>query len=413
MTKAPSIFLMFTMLAGAAPPDLSAWKYRKKIPLTPGDGIAVIKLDKEVYAAVGSRYDKLRIYRDHEEVSFVFTDRGRNVDDQPPSMNTELLDQVIVPGEGLQFVVRGQGQHNNVKIYSDRKNYWTRVRIETGDDGRHWSIARNDGAIFNFMQDGRELQSTDVGYPVSTKKLLRVTLFGWTKIGSVTSTGIRYRVEPLTEESELFATVKPQAWEDEAAKSTFVLVDTGQQGLPVTALRVLSPSQQFLRAVSVESSGDSKVWTFCGSGTLKRLPGPRFTEESLVVYVSGGNRYYRMRISNFDDKPIQIDAVQAEGPVYQMKFLAATPGNYWLYYDGPGPEYIAMPHYDLPVVLAKQSLSEHLWTLDRQEANPIFHEPEKPWSERHPVVLYTVLGIAVAGLGIVTYRFAMGLRRLA
>lgn len=406
MTKTPSVFLIFAMLASAAPLDLPAWKYRKKIPLTPADGIAVVKLDKEVYAAIGSRYDRMRIYRDREEVPFVFADRSRPVDNLTPRLSTEFLDQVIVPGEGLQFVVRGKGQHNNVKILTGQKNYRTRVRIETGDDGKHWSMARDNGAIFNFSKDGRELQSTDVSYPISTKKFLRVTLFGWTKIGSVLSTEIRYKVEPQPEESEIFAIVKPQVTEDTAAQTTVVLVDTGQQGLPVNALRVKTSSPQFLRVATVESSGDAQIWASCGSGTLKRLPGPRFTEESLVVYVSGGNRYYRMRISNFDDKPISIDAVQAEGPMYEIKFLAALQGNYWLYYDGPGPE----PRYDLPVVLARQSLPEQAWTLGPQEPNPLYHSPENPWSERHPAILYTVLGGALAALGIATYRFASRLR---
>jgi len=409
MTRVRNLFLIAAMLASAAPLDLSAWKYRKKIELTPGDGVAVVKLDKEVYAAIGSRYYKLRIYRDNEETAFFLTSPGPHLDDRMVSPTTELLDEVIVPGEGLQFVVRSVGRHDRVTLYTDLKNFRSRVRIETGDDGKRWAIARDDGAIFNFQQDGREMQSTTVPYPVSTRKFLRVTIFGWTKTGAFVSALIDYRVAPVPDQAEVFAKLTPQIWEDAAKKSTFALIDAGQQGLPIQTLRVFTSSPQFQRAATVECSGDAKNWTFCGNGTLTRLPGPQFTEESLTASAQGGNRYYRLQISNQDDKPIHIDAVQAEGAVNQLQFLASAPGNYWLYYDGPGPEYIAMPQYDLPAVLARQTLPEHPWTLGAQEANPLYRAPDppkKPWSEQHPALLYTALGVAVAVLGGATFRFA-------
>ena len=407
-----SLVWLLTFVASAAPLDLSAWKYRKKIELTPGDGVAVVKLDKEVYAAVGSRNYKLRIYRDNEETPFIFTSPSPQVEDRVVSPNTELQDEVIVPGEGLQFVVRSAGRHDRIRLSTDLKNFRSRVRIETSDDAKRWAIARDDGAIFNFQQDGREMQSTTIPYPVSTKKFLRVTIFGWTKIGSVESTLIDYRIAPLPEQAEVFAKLTPQVWEDAAAKSTYVLIDLGQQGLPVHTLRLFTSSPQFQRAATVECSGDARNWTDCGNGTLPRLPGPQFTEESLTASAQGGSRYYRLQISNQDDKPIHVDAVQAEGAVNQLKFLASAPGDYWLYYDGPGLE----PQYDLPAVLARQTLPEHPWTLGAQEANPLYRAPEppkKPWSEQHPALLYTALGVAVAALGAATFRFASRMNRQA
>src|SRR5580704_12085477 len=77
-----AFLLLFAMLANAAPLDLSAWKYRKRIPLTSGDGLAVVKLDREVYAANGSRYYKMRVFRDSEEVPFIFGTAGRALDDR-------------------------------------------------------------------------------------------------------------------------------------------------------------------------------------------------------------------------------------------------------------------------------------------------------------------------------------------
>ncbi len=100
----------------------------------------------------------------------------------------QMFDQSIVPNVGLEFTVQSRhgGAHNKVVIFTDLKNFRNRVRIETSQDGVRWSVARNDGAIFNFSQDGREFSSTSVEYPVSRRPFLRATIFGWTKNGSVT-----------------------------------------------------------------------------------------------------------------------------------------------------------------------------------------------------------------------------------
>jgi hypothetical protein len=141
------------------------------------------------------------------------------------------------------------------------------------------------------------------------------------------------------------------------------------------------------------------------------LPGADATEEQLTIPVQTTHRYLRLRIYNRDDKPIQTGTVQLEGITRFIKFLAASPGQYWIYY---GNANAAAPVYDLPVVLSRrEKLTESSWTAGAQQANPAYKpppEPKKPWSEQHPAILYTVLGVAVVGLAIATLRFASRLR---
>jgi Protein of unknown function (DUF3999) len=413
MNRASKLLLIFALVAIAAPINLSTWMYRKKISLTPSDGIAVVRLDREVYAAIGSRYYKMRVYRDNQEIPYIFGSADHVPTDRVRS-NEQLFDESIVPDVGLQFTVHRSyaGAHNQIAIFTDLKNFRNRVRIETSQDGVHWSVARNDGAIFNFSQDGREFSSTSVEYPVSRRPFLRATIFGWTKNGSVTGAAVDHK-EEQPEVFEVYATATPQIFEDSSTKSTVVQIDLGLTGLPVNRLRLQSSSPQFQRAVGVETSDDAQSWQFGGGGTIARLPGPEFTEESLTISAGGGHRYFRLRIYNRDDQPIKITQIQAEGSVNQLKFLTQASGTYWLYYAGPEPELASMPEYDLGNVLARQSLTEHVWTLERQEPSPFYHpppEPRKPWSEQHPAILYTVLGAAVLALGIATLRFMARLR---
>ncbi len=397
------------MIAMAAPLDLSQWRYRKRIALTPGDGLAVVKLDREVY--IGSRAEAadLRVVRDGQEVPFVL--RTAAAPDSLDLVEQPLLDRSVV-AEGLQFVVhlKRPGRHNSIFINTDEKNFRQRVRIETSQDGVKWAVARNDGAIFNFSQDGREFSSTVVEYPVSTRPYLRVTVFGWTKTSMATSASVnQHEQQPVA--YEVFAALTPQVWEDAPTKSTVVAIDQGVTGLPISRIRIETSAPQFQRAVMVETSDDGKSWRQLKQDVIARLPGAEFTEESLVVHSWGARRYLRLHIYNRDDQPLPIGRIQLEGIVDQLRFLAPAPGAYWLYYGNASAT--ALPEYDLNAVLDRRSLVETSWPMRPSEVNPAYRPPpvpKKPWSEQHPAILYTVLGGAVLALGIATFRFAARLR---
>jgi hypothetical protein len=405
------LLLLVTMLASAAPLDLSMWKYRKRIPVTPGDGLAVVKLDREVYAAIGDRAWELRVLRDQDEVPFVFNTPGQEEDHVVEP--TEMFNRVLVPSVGIQFTMHSKGgaRYTKINLGTDQKNFRKRVRIETSADGKRWAIARDNGAIFNFSQDGHEFSSTTVEFPASRQPYFRVTVFGWLDMDSVKDATLDWDFTPATPKYEVLATLNPQIDEDTATKSTVVTVDMGLSGLPTRRFVLESQSPQFHRAVGIETSDDGKGWSYSTQGTIRRLPGPEFTDESLDVPAPSHQRYIRFRIYNRDDKPIQIGRVQAEGLVHRIKFLAATQGSYWLYYGNPGVS--RMPEYDLELVLARQTFREITWTLGPAQNNPAYRPPaapKKPWSEQHPAILYTVLGVAVLGLGGATLRFMARLR---
>jgi hypothetical protein len=409
MNRAPKFLLIFALLGSAAPLDLSAWKYRKQIPLTSGDGLAVVKLDRDVYIGSSNGLADLVVIRDGKELPFVLNTRHPRPDADPGA--ERILDESIVPGTGLQFMIhlRRPTEHNSIVLHTDEKNFRHRVRIETSQDGARWATARSDGAIFNFSQDGRDFSSTAVEYPVSTRAFIRVTIFGWTKTGVVTAAIADRKGHPAA--YEVFSTLAPQVWEDSATKSTVVTVDQGVTGLPISRIRLETSSPQFQRAVMIETSDDGKLWEYLAQDVIARLPGPDFREESLDIRAQGARRYLRMRIYNRDDQPLQIGHINLEGLVSEIKFLMPEEGPYWLYYGNPGVT--RLHEYDLSAVLSRRSFHEVSPVLGSAEPNPAYRPPpvpRKPWSEQHPVILYTVLGGAVLALGIATLRFMVRLR---
>ena len=94
-----------------------------------------------------------------------------------------------------------------------------------------------------------------------------------------------------------------------------------------------------------------------------------------------------------------------------FKFLPASAGDVWLYYGNPSA---SPPVYDLGAILGRQApIPETTAVIGEWKLNPDYRPPpgqEKPWSERYPAVLYTVLGLAVVGMGLVTVRFLLKVR---
>jgi hypothetical protein len=410
MTRAPKLFLIFAVMACATSLDLSAWKYRKRITLTQGDGLAVVELDREVY--VGSEFDRedIRVVRDGAEVPYIRD--ALTVGDVDGAQPEKLLDMSVTEGPSLQFTVNpGRYLHDRIRIRTSEQNFRQRVRIEASDDNRHWAVLRSDGAIFDFTQDYRQFSSLDVEFPVSTKPFLRVTILGWSKIPSVLAAYVNHKPKRPAER-EVLATISPNFIEDTKTQSTVATLDLGVEGLPIDRITFDVESKQFQRAVGVELSTNGKDWAYLAQGVIARLPGTDFTEEDLSVSIPETyHRCLRIRIYNRDDQPLQIGRIQLEGLIRYLKFVASDAGNYWLYY---GNSKVHAPVYDLPDLLSRREhVKETRWGLGSAEVNPAYHAPalpRKPWSEQHPAILYTVLGGAVLALGIATLRFMARLR---
>jgi len=409
MIRPRSLILFVVAIAAfGAGFDLSTRRFRRPIPLSPGDKPALVKLDRDVYS--GSRADlaDLRILRDGDEVPFVLetvaevTGRAERV--------AEIFNQSVIPAVGLRLTLRlpGDLKHNSVRIETGERNFRQSVRVETSEDGKRWAIVRDNGAIFDFTQDNRRLSSLTVEYPVSTQPQIRLTIGGWTKIDAVTGAYVDYQ-EHRAAARETLAEVTPKVTEDATHQTTLAVIDAGAAGLPVDRVYIDTPAESFLRAIDVESSSNGTDWRLVKQGAIERWSGERTVA---IDIPDTRDRYFRLRVYNRDDRPIGITGARLEGLIRTLKFLATERGDYHLFY---GAIDARAPVYDLAAVLSHQKKEDAKeWTLGAVEPNPSYRppaEPLKPWSERHPGILYTVLGAAVLGLGIATVRFAMRIRK--
>ncbi len=387
---------LLVALPALAALDVAPWQYRRPVLEVPPGRIAGVRLDRSVYLHSQHSLADLRVVRNGEQVPYVLeTMRGAAEYNEREAAS---FNQAAIPGAGVEVTLdlAGHPRHNRVRLATKEENFRQQVRIETSDDARRWSIARREGYIFDFTHDGRKIADLAVDYPVSTRRYIRITVLGWKDASAVTGAWVSYRSERQAERDVLAALV-PQTAEDAKAGATLLTLDAGAEGLPYDRVRIETAAPRFHRAVEIESSEDGRDWTYRASGVISRIGSDESLSVDVLVYYQ---RYLRLRIFHHDDQPIGVSKVYLEALARRVRFESNAAGDVWLYYGNPEAK---APVYDLPVVLASQApATEAAAALGPEQANPIYRPPpppRKPWSERHPVILYVTLAVAVLGLG--------------
>jgi hypothetical protein len=190
--------------------------------------------------------------------------------------------------------------------------------------------------------------------------------------------------------------------EDTERNQTSLILDLGSSGFPANQLILTTEQENFHRRVILEASGDSVNWRPVSRlATIFSFNTPLFVDSDLSIsFPESPSQYYRLTIVNEDNPPLSIGSVEASGYLRKLIFSAQSGGDYRLYY---GNSTTRAPSYEI------EQLFPYLITddlpavaLGPHTANPEFAlppEPQKPFTERQPWLIPTVVGIAALVIG--------------
>jgi hypothetical protein len=134
--------------------------------------------------------------------------------------------------------------------------------------------------------------------------------------------------------------------------------------------------------------------------------GHRIDEETLTVNAPqvffDGPAKWTIAIENHDDAPIEIASVRLEMLERRLCFDAAAGAAYTLYY---GDSALAAPQYDYGSLFAAAQ-NPAMATLGAEMANAAYQPrpDERPFTEKHPALLWAALIVVIALLGLVALR---------
>ncbi|HEY6271320.1 MAG TPA: DUF3999 family protein [Terriglobales bacterium] len=394
-----------------ASPSISYFKYQRPVE-PPGRGQHYLVVDETIWTHARPDLGDLRIFADHTETPYTLViERGRLEQDH---QDVRVLQQARVGGK-TEFLIdmSGIAEYDHVSLKLTSKDFVAHAQVEGQDDlhGQRWA-GLGDTILYDLSKENLG-SNTMLRLPRATYRYLRVTIDGPVKPEDVTGATSEVHQEQKPMWREVTGHYHTEAPSGKAArddygrvpnppgKSSFLTFEV-PENVPVerVVFEIDSTQPNFRRDVEIQ---DDKG-RILGSGEINRIHMVRAgrkidSEQHEVNFSSAGQKTIVVTISNGDDPPLKITGARLEQ--HERRVYLDTPGAgpLTLYY---GDEKIESPVYDYAKLFQKDNEAAPA-KLGAEVQNAAYTD-QRPWSDRHPAVLWIAIVAAVAVLGTLALR---------
>ena len=375
--------------------SISYFKYQRPVEVS-GTGQRYIAVDENIWRHARPDLGDLRLYSNQTETPYaLITESGS---EQRQRTTVPVLQQSTVSGK-TQFLVdmSALAEYDHVNLSLASKNFVAHADVEGSDDlhGKQWA-SLGDSILYDLSKENLGGNNT-LRLPRSTYKYLRVNIDGPVKPQDVAGA-----VSEMAEE-------QPAAWRDvgvgiipkqeQGGKDTVFTFDVAGN-VPVEQVTFsIDPAQpNFQRSVEIQNENGAGI----GSGEINRIhmvrDGQKIdSEDQVVSFSANGQKIIKVVIRNGDDPPLKLAGIRLQQLERRIYFDIPVQGQLTLYY---GDEKLEQPVYDYAKLFLRDK-SPVAVQLGPEVSNSAYTErpDERPWSERHPAVLWVVIIAAVLVLG--------------
>jgi hypothetical protein len=393
-----SLSALICLVAFAASP-VSYLRYERPIHLSPSGVQQYIVVDEAIWKHARPDLGDLRLYAGDAETPYsLVTER-----DSPQRERTvvPVLQRSTLAGK-TQFLIDMSSlvEYNHVDLDLNAKNFvaHARVEAENAPQSRKWALL-GDSILYDLSSDG--LGSNHMlRLPRTRYKYLRVTIDGPVKPTDVHGASSETTDEQIAHWRDV-AVPDKRAEQDKDTVFTFTVPD----GSPADrVLLAVDPAQpNFWRRVEVQTGRGAML----AAGEIERIhmvrAGRKIDSEEEAVQLIGGRTQapdqtaINVIVHNGDDPPLRITDVRLQQLERRVYFESPGRGQLALYY---GDEELGPPIYEY-ARLSQLDKAAALASLAPEVSNDAYtgRPDDRPWSERHPVVLWITIIAAVVVLG--------------
>ncbi|MBS1839605.1 MAG: DUF3999 family protein [Acidobacteria bacterium] len=401
------LFLACVCAATSLPEQWHAWKYTRDISTANPGALSYFAAGPEVLSHSAGNLSDLRILDETgSETPYVI--RNSIGVAKTTSWPATIRENSFVPGKYTQLVLDLGAYprfHNAVQLQTPESDFILWVKVDASDDARTWRIVKERAPISRFRKEGLDGNQT-VHYSENNARYLRVQIREGDKQFPVASAS----VFPSSQSQK---DVIPEQWialqdargpdASTPTDTTEWTLDLGSTHVPISSIDFTTDQKEFFRGVRLSVSNDGKEWLPGGGGEIYRYQGDSKLEESLRVpaYSYSGSRFWRVEILNGNDAPLS-NAKLSASMIPRLILFRPSPGrSYRLAY---GNDKAQPPQYDLERTLhITATEAAFVDQLGPEQVNSGYQDP-RPFSERHPEVLWGALALAVVALGYTALR---------
>ena len=389
---------LFALVLLGVTSSIAYFKYQRPVQVS-GSGQHYVVVDDAVWSHARPDLGDLRLYTGQTEVPYaLLTEHGSQ---QHEHEEVSVLQQSVVGGK-TQFLIdmSAVAEYDHVDLRLGAKDFVAHFHVEGQDDlhGPQWAEL-GDSILYDLSRENLG-NNFMLRLPRSTYKYLRVTVDGPVKPADI-----------LGAISELHEDRKP-VWHNVSTAPSIqqqnkdtVLTFNVSGNVPVEkVVFTIDPSQpNFRRSVEIRDDKDLVLST----GEINRVhmvrAGQRIdSQDDEVDFSEIGQKLLKIVIHNGDDPPLKLTSASLQQIERRLYFDSPEQGQITLYY---GDEKLERPEYDYAkLFLNSKDASAAQLGIEVSNAAYTGRPDDRPWSERHPAVLWTAIVAAVLLLGALALR---------
>jgi len=406
MRRVASVVLLavaFCAIAMSAdlPEKWRVWHYSRAIEgtIALGDEPAELTLPWDIYAHCRASCDDLRILNSRsEEVPFVLQERpAHRYGEAHPA---RIVENSFVAGNFTQVIGDLGQQHVNydrVEVDTNRPDFIVWAEVALSDDAKIWRIVESRAPIARFRS--REVDGTQT-IPIQglSSRFVRVRINDPASQFPVSGVSVLHEESYEFRTSDVPAVFAQENSSDPTESAWRATLNSANQ--PISELKIQTDTAEFYRAVRMSGSVDGREWSYFGSGVIYRYKQSDKTKESLHISFpeNSGYRFIRAEIINGNDQPLAKVSFSLAAIPRTLLFKQIAGQNYRLIY---GNEKAGRAQYDVAHYLDSRTpkSADRTLSLGPEEETANYRDA-RPFTERHPEILWSALGLAIVLIGL-------------
>src|SRR6267154_3120488 len=416
------LFTLSISFAATLPNEWRSWRYSRALSGFPVEmdysPISLGVLPWDVVAHGSSLGADFRIVDDlnHEAPYFLTTLQSES---KIETRASRILERSFVAGQFTQIIVRitdkpaldetrgvtlqqldAEPWFNTYRIATPENDFMYWVETAVSDDAHQWRVVDARSPISRFRKHGLEGSQTVKFDGYSNQRFLRVRILDRESQFPIDSLEISSRSSSEPPRSAIPANFLPEVALEKSNSSW--QTDLRTPNLPISELIFSTDQNEFYRGVRLSSSQDGKEWSFVTGGEIYRYRQGDKPKESLrIIFPETFARFWRAEIINGDDLPFSKVSLEFRGLGRRVTFRAERGRSYRLLY---GNDRATAPSYAFARIFDPSNRKAlALAHLGPEEITVNYADP-RPFTERHPNLLWIVVGIAAVLLALAAVR---------
>jgi Protein of unknown function (DUF3999) len=412
--KIATLLLLFAVAVPA--PEIRHFRFLRPIDPLGKDGQACIAIDPAVFAHASPQLTDLRMYKGTTETPYELQIAN------PPVVPEQQFAPVNLGREGGATVFDATlpaGNHSDVEVSVNAHDFIAGVTVSGSQ--QQGTKARTQLGKFTIFDLSRQKlgRSTVLHLSPWDFRFLHFRIDGPIAPQDVTGIAVSQarsaepKYEVVAESARVTRNGHASVIELDVPAHTpvdrIVFVPAPQ---PVNFSRDVTVSFRPVKSPSPRSEDSPETSRQISAGSLVRIHrvenGSRIDEERLgldaPIAAPDDPARWTISVENGDDPPVEWRTVRLEMVQRNLCFDAAAGAAYTLYYGDPA---LAAPQYDYARLFTPQP-GAAAGQLGPEGANPGFQPrpDQRPFTERHPALLWIALGAVVLLLGGIALRSA-------